>query len=273
MATYVIGDVQGCYTELVKLLDIIKFDTATDRLWFVGDLVNRGHQSLAVLRLVKSFGPQHSVVLGNHDLHLLVTAAGCQQLRSCDTFTDVLTAPDRDELLFWLRHCKFCHFDKKLNFIMTHAGIAPQWDLLTTQNCARELEKILQGDSYLEFFSHMYGDKPDYWNENLTGWDRYRYIVNALTRMRYCYQDGRLELSQKGPIGSQPHELVPWFALPERQCIGANIVFGHWASLVGRIDVSDIFAVDTGCCWGRKLTAMRLEDLQRFACECETELA
>ncbi|MGD9152496.1 MAG: symmetrical bis(5'-nucleosyl)-tetraphosphatase [Gammaproteobacteria bacterium] len=268
MSTYAIGDVQGCYAELMLLLEKIKFSPAKDRLWFVGDLVNRGPKSLEVLRFIKNLGNKCVVVLGNHDLHLLAVVYGSQQYSDEDTFVDVLDADDKDELLLWLRSQKLCHYDEKLNFVMTHAGIPPQWDLATTQQCAQEVEQILQSNKHIEFFEHMYGNQPNYWNNDLLGWDRYRYITNALTRMRYCDNEGRLNLTEKGPIDNAPADLIPWFEMLNPKNKNFNIVFGHWAALMGSATeayvAKNIFAIDTGCCWGRKLTALQLETRQLY---------
>lgn len=268
MATYAIGDVQGCYAELIKLLEKINFNDSQDQLWFAGDLINRGSQSLEVLRLLKKLGNKHIVVLGNHDLHLLAVVYGGQKYNQDDTFVDVLDADDRDELLAWLRQQKLCHYDEKLNFIMTHAGIAPQWSLDKMQQCARELEQVLQTEKCSDFLRNMYGDQPDHWSEDLSGWDRYRYIANALTRMRYCDQQGRLDLHAKGALGSQPPHLIAWYELLKPENKKFNIVFGHWAALMGQPHETDvapnIFGLDTGCCWGRQLTALRLDDRQLF---------
>jgi bis(5'-nucleosyl)-tetraphosphatase (symmetrical) len=264
MATYVIGDVQGCYAELMMLLEKIKFDQSKDQLRFVGDLVSRGPQSLEVLRFIKKLKSKKVIVLGNHDLHLLAVAFGGRKTNPDDLLQDVLDSSDRDELLHWLRKQKLCHYDKKFNFLMAHAGISPQWDLVTAQRCAKEVEEILQGNQYVELFSHMYGDKPDVWSEDLQGWDRCRYIINAFTRIRYCDKNYHLNLSEKGPVGTQPDNLIPWFKTPNRGCADINIVFGHWASLMGQTNEPHVFVVDTGCCWGKSLTALRLEDLALF---------
>ncbi|MGD9108540.1 MAG: symmetrical bis(5'-nucleosyl)-tetraphosphatase [Gammaproteobacteria bacterium] len=276
MSTYAIGDVQGCYAELLLLLEKIQFDPAKDRLWFVGDLVNRGPNSLEVLRFIKNLGDKCIVVLGNHDLHLLAVVFGSQKYHDEDTFVDVLDADDKDELLHWLRSQKLCHYDEKLNFVMTHAGIPPQWDLATMQQCAQEVEQILRSDKHVEFFKHMYGNQPDYWDSDLLGWDRYRYITNALTRMRYCDREGRLDLTEKGPLSSAPVGLIPWFEMLNPKNKNFNIVFGHWAALMGSATeayvAKNIFAIDTGCCWGRKLTALQLETQRLYSVDAINKL-
>jgi bis(5'-nucleosyl)-tetraphosphatase (symmetrical) len=274
MSTYAIGDVQGCYAELIKLLDKINFNSTKDQLWFVGDLVNRGPKSLEVLRFIKDLGDKCIVVLGNHDLHLLAVVQGAQKYMPEDTFVDVLDADDKDELLTWLRQQKLCYFDKKLNFVMTHAGISPQWNLAKMQQCAQELEQVLQSDKCFEFLQHMYGNQPDFWDDNLISWDRYRYIANAFTRMRYCDEKGHLNLVEKGPLRSAPAHLKPWYKLLKPENKDLKIVFGHWAALMGKSHETDvapnIFGIDTGCCWGRQLTALCLEDLQLFQVDAQS---
>lgn len=269
MPTYAIGDVQGCFVELKMLLEKIKFDSQQDQLWFAGDLVNRGPKSLEVLRFIKNLGDKCIIVLGNHDLHLLAVVQGAQKFNDEDTFVDVLDADDKDELLTWLRQQKLCHYDEKLNFVMTHAGISPQWDLAKTQQCARELEQILQSDKCFEFLKNMYGNYPDFWDDDLMSWDRYRYIANAFTRMRYCDKEGHLNLIEKGPLESAPAHLKSWYELLKPENKKFKIVFGHWAALMGKPHETDvapnIFGLDTGCCWGRQLTALRLEDLKLFS--------
>src|SRR5262245_31421333 len=198
MAVYAIGDLQGCYTELRQLLDTIRFDPAKDRLWFVGDLVNRGPESLECLRFVKSLGDRAIVTLGNHDLSLLMIMAGVKQLTGHHTTGDVLRAKDRDELFDWLRHRPLLHHDPDLDYVMIHAGLPPQWDLATAKRCARELEERLRGNNYPQYFHAMYGDMPDLWSEDLRDAERWRFITNCFTRMRYCTREGRLNLKAKG---------------------------------------------------------------------------
>lgn len=264
MSTYAIGDIQGCFPELEALLKKINFNPEWDRLWVAGDLVNRGNQSAEVLRFLRHLGNKHTVVLGNHDLHLLAVADGDQKIRSNDTFQDILDAHDREDLLAWLRLQDLFHYDKELNYCMVHAGLPPQWDLDKTMQCAREVEAILRSKDYPALLSHMYGNKPNVWRDDLKDWDRYRYMTNAFTRMRYCDEQGRLDFSEKGPIGSQPENLTPWFDVANRKSKDLNIVFGHWAALTGETHHANVHALDTGCSWGYQLTAMRLEDGQRF---------
>lgn len=272
MAHYAIGDVQGCYDDLLRLLDAISFSPARDTLWFTGDLVNRGPKSLATLRYVKSLGEHAVTVLGNHDLHLLAVAHGASSVRPRDTFTDVLAAEDRAELLRWLRERPLLQYDAALGYTLIHAGLPPEWDLDTARRCAAEVEQVLRGDRAAEFFTHMYGNQPDHWDDQLQGWPRLRFITNALTRLRYCDRDGRLALAYKGAPGGQPRSQVPWFTLPQRRSKEMKIIFGHWSTL-GRCDTDGVFALDTGCVWGGKLTALRLGDEKWFSVECDGNCA
>lgn len=272
MATYAIGDIQGCYDELMLLLEAIHFNEREDRLWVVGDLVNRGHYSLKVLRFLKQHEDRNIIVLGNHDLHLLAVAKGYQNLRPLDTFQDVLSASDREELIDWLRKIPLFHYDADLNFVMVHAGIYPRWTLQQTKSYATEVEKILCGDQVDEFLKVMYGNEPASWSDSLTGFDRARFIVNVLTRMRYYTQKGDLNLTEKGAPSRVSEGLLPWFSVRRQASLGANIVFGHWAAINGKTNIPSIYATDTGCAWGYKLTALRLEDQQIFQVPCEKPL-
>jgi bis(5'-nucleosyl)-tetraphosphatase (symmetrical) len=256
MAVYAVGDIQGCFDELQGLLAEIRFDPACDRLWLTGDLVNRGPDSLAVLRFVRGLGAAAVTVLGNHDLHLLALAEGLGKLKSSDTLQAILEAPDRDELLAWLRSRPLLHHE--LGYTLVHAGLAPQWDLATARACAAELETVLQGPDYPAFFRHMYGDQPARWDPGLTGWERLRFSVNCFTRLRYCTADGRLEMGFKGEPGSQPPEYLPWFEVPSRHNRDLKIIFGHWSTLGLRRE-DGVLALDTGCLWGGLLTAVRLD--------------
>lgn len=268
MSTYAIGDVQGCFDELQALLTHIQFDITKDSLWFVGDLVNRGPKSLETLRFIKNL-PRAKVVLGNHDLHLLALATG--HTYAHHTLNAILTAPDRDELIDWLRCVPLLHHDAALNFVMVHAGISPQWDLATAKACADEISQLLQSDHWRELINSMYGNEPNLWDVSLTGPARWRFIINAFTRMRFCDVNGRLDFTCDGPIGKQPAGYLPWFSVPNRRTVDAAIVFGHWAALSGEVDVSNIHGIDTGCVWGKTLTALRLEDRQRFSVACRRE--
>lgn len=268
MATYAIGDIQGCYDELRQLLDLIDFSETDDTLWFVGDLVNRGPRSLETLRFVKGLGDSAITVLGNHDLHLLAVAEGIKQIKRQSGLTPIMKAPDRDELLHWLRHRKLMHYDEDLDFSMVHAGVAPQWSREEALQMSAVMELVLQDEGACRLFlSQMYGDKPDLWSDSLQGFERLRFITNAFTRLRYCTKKGRLSMKAKGPLGSQPPKYWPWFMIPGRRTAGDRIVFGHWSTL-GYMAGINTWALDTGCLWGGHLTALRLEDLQPFFLNC-----
>jgi bis(5'-nucleosyl)-tetraphosphatase (symmetrical) len=269
MAVYAIGDVQGCYTELRQLLDTIRFDAAKDKLWLVGDLVNRGPESLECLRFVKSLGDRAVVTLGNHDLSLLMIMTGAKQLTEHHTTGDVLRAKDRNELFDWLRHRPLLHHDPELDYVLIHAGLPPQWDIATATRCARELESCLRGNNYLQYFQSMYGDKPDLWSEDLREAERWRFITNCLTRMRYCTHEGKLDLTAKGKPEKQQGGLYPWFQVPGRRSADARILFGHWSTL-GLVQQNNVTSLDTGCVWGGSLTAMRLDtkNPQFFSIAC-----
>lgn len=259
-ATYAIGDIQGCCDEFEALLAQLHFDRARDRLWLTGDLVNRGPRSLDVLRLVKSLGSAAITVLGNHDLHLLAAAlTPGEQLKPQDTLGEIFEAPDRDELLTWLRSLPLLHHDATLGYTMIHAGLPPQWDLATARSCAAELEQALRDDARcLELFTHMYGDKPKRWSADLRGVERLRFITNCLTRLRFCRDDGTLELKFKGKVESAPAGVFPWFRVPKRRSRDLRIVCGHWSAL-GYHDGDGVLSIDTGCVWGEKLCAVRLD--------------
>jgi bis(5'-nucleosyl)-tetraphosphatase (symmetrical) len=253
MATYAIGDVQGCYDELRTLLERVGFDRARDRLWFVGDLVNRGPKSLEVLRFVRELGDCAIVVLGNHDLHLITQHEGFERKREDDTFDDVLRAPQAKELVDWLRHRPMMHVEG--NWAMVHAGLLPQWTIPFALSLAREVEKALHAPNYRDFLAHMYGSKPGRWDGALVGWHRLRVIVNAMTRMRFCTRDGEMEFRATGK--TPPAGYVAWYET--RTGPEPAIAFGHWSALGLRLSAA-IAALDTGCVWGGSLTALRLED-------------
>jgi len=266
VADYAIGDVQGCYEPLQRLLELIDFNEKEDCLWFVGDLVNRGPESLAVLRFINSLPLTPRITLGNHDLHLLGALFAVKPWKGDDdTLQEIVQAPDGEDLGHWLRKQSILQFSAELNLVMCHSGIAPLWDLPQAMHLARELETVLAGDNYRDFLTHMYGNKPDIWSDELAGMDRYRLITNYFTRMRFCDAQGRLELNYKGTVADAPTNLYPWYAVPNRKGIDADIVFGHWAALMGRCPNPRIHAIDTGCLWGGQLTALRLQDKQRFA--------
>ncbi len=258
MAIYAIGDVQGCFDDLKRLLEKIRFNSDDDYLWFVGDLVNRGPQSLEVLRYVRSLQDHAVTVLGNHDLHLLAVAAGIRQAHCKDTINSILEAPDCDELLKWLRGQPLLHHDTALGYTMIHAGLPPQWGLTMAQSCAHEVEATLRSSTYTDFLEHMYGNEPSCWSESLVGWERLRFIVNCLTRLRYCNPDGSLVLAEKGAPSEQLNEHMPWFNAPHRASVNMRIIFGHWSAL-GQYSQEGIYALDSGCLWGGTLTALRLD--------------
>ena len=260
MSTYAIGDLQGCFDELKQLLSRCGFDERSDRLWFVGDLVNRGPKSLDVLRFVHNLGDRAVVVLGNHDLHLVSQHEGFERARKDDTFGDVLAAPDRHALVHWLRTRPMMHVEG--GWAMVHAGLLPQWSIQKSASLGREVERALAGPEYREFLKNMYGSKPERWDDALTGWDRLRVIVNAMTRMRFCTPDGKMDFHAKGKTPPAGH--VPWFELrAEREAI----VCGHWSAL-GLKRTDKLAALDSGCVWGGKLTALRLEDRALYQVPC-----
>jgi bis(5'-nucleosyl)-tetraphosphatase (symmetrical) len=259
MALYAIGDIQGCDSALGALLKAIGFSADRDRLWFVGDIVNRGPESLQALRRIRALGDAATVVLGNHDLHLLAVAYGASPVRSGDTLEEILAAPDRKALLDWLLHRPLMHEEPARNLALVHAGLPPQWDMSTARSCAREVERSLKADP-ARLFQMMYGDEPSRWDDDLAGAERLRFIVNCFTRLRYVDADGRLALRVKGsPSKSQTQQLIPWFEVPGARWRGPRVVFGHWSTL-GFLNTSTVVSLDTGCVWGGSLTALRLDD-------------
>lgn len=264
MSTYLIGDIHGCYDELKALLSQVDFHPSTDQLWLTGDLVARGPRSLEVLRLVRDLGDAVRLVLGNHDLHLLAVYAGISFNKPKDRITTLLEAPDADELINWLRRQPVLQVDEEKQLVMAHAGITPQWDIATARVCAREVEAILSSDSYPLFLDSMYGDMPNNWLPELSGLARLRFSANALTRMRFCFPNGQLDMISKDEPDSAPPPLRPWFMIPGSVAEHYSIAFGHWASLEGKGTPVGIYALDTGCCWGGDLTMLRWEDKQYF---------
>lgn len=258
MALYAIGDIQGCAPAFDELLRAIRFDPATDRLWLVGDLVNRGPDSLGVLQSVMCLGASAVTVLGNHDLHLLATAAGVRPPAPGDTMEAVLSSPERDSLLDWLRHRPLLHQDGSARRVLVHAGLPPRWTVPTAARAAQEVESLLRGRDWVHVLAEMYGNTPTRWRPDLPRAARVRYTINALTRMRYCDAAGELDFEDTGPPGSQAAGLVPWFDHPRRAASNAHIVFGHWAAL-GVLRRADITATDSGCVWGGALTAVPLD--------------
>jgi bis(5'-nucleosyl)-tetraphosphatase (symmetrical) len=265
MATFAIGDLQGCYQEFRELLDLIRFDREKDRLWLVGDVVNRGPGSLAILRFIMSLKDAVIMVLGNHDLHLLMVSEGCASLHRNDTLQEILEAPDRDELLHWLRWQKLLHLDG--NYVMVHAGLLPSWSINQAAQLAKMVETGLRSPNFHELCSHMYGNQPDHWDDSLEGYPRLRVIINAMTRMRLCTPDGRMDFVHKGPPRDMPAGYLPWFEAPNRASRDATIICGHWSALGLQIR-DNLIALDTGCLWGGSLTAIRLEDRRIFQLSC-----
>jgi len=270
MAIYAIGDIQGCYAELQQLLEQVRFDPAHDRLWLVGDLVNRGPDSLEVLRLVKSLGDSAITVLGNHDLHLLAVAQGAAELHRTDTLDGILNAPDRDELLHWLRSQRLLHAQD--GYVLVHAGLLPQWSVAQAESLAREVEAVLRGDDHAAFLARMYGNAPHNWDDGLSGFKRLRVIVNAFTRMRICTKGGEMEFKFKGEVENIPAGYLPWFDVPKRASAASTVIFGHWSAL-GLMLKDNAIALDTGCLWGGPMTAIRLEDRQLFQVACNNPVA
>jgi bis(5'-nucleosyl)-tetraphosphatase (symmetrical) len=265
MATYAIGDVQGCMRELEALLATLPFDAGRDRLWFVGDLVNRGPASLEVLRFVRDLGDRAITVLGNHDLHLLCLAEGFARRRPDDTLDAVLSAPDRAGLLAWLRARPMIHAEGE--HVLVHAGLLPQWDLPKAIELGREVGGALRGPGYPELLSTLYGSQPDAWDDGLRGPDRMRVIVNAMTRMRFCTESGVMDFSAKGGIDAAPAGHRAWFEVPGRRSAASTVVCGHWSALGLRI-APRLMALDTGCVWGGSLSAVRLDDRRIFQVKC-----
>ncbi|MEJ2609815.1 MAG: symmetrical bis(5'-nucleosyl)-tetraphosphatase [Candidatus Thiodiazotropha sp.] len=257
MAIYAIGDIQGCYDELQRLLELIQFDPTRDTLWLAGDLVNRGPKSLQVLRFVKSLGEHAISVLGNHDLHLLALSQGNLSHHKHGNLIEVLNAPDRDELIDWLRHRPVMYQHPSRGYSLIHAGLPPQWDINTALACAQELETVLRGPGFHDFCQIMYGNQPDKWNNSLRGMDRLRFITNCFTRLRYCTHDGRLAMQDKGPPEQHKNGSIPWYEMPNRKTKNQPILFGHWSTL-GYRKIGNVWSLDSGCLWGGKLTALHL---------------
>lgn len=258
MTLYAIGDIQGCGQAFTELLSAISFKPERDHLWLVGDLVNRGPDSLDVLREVINLGDSATTVLGNHDLHLLATAVGVRKRGEDDTFQAVLAAPDAADLLDWLRSRPLLYHDAKRNWLLVHAGLPPTWSVSDAVERAGETSERLRGPNWASALKKMYGDEPRAWSADHQGADRLRYTINALTRMRYCDEQGDLDFEHTGPPGTQPAHLVPWFEFPGRPSEATHVVFGHWASL-GLLRRTNITALDSGCVWGGSLTALPME--------------
>ncbi len=265
VATYVIGDIQGCYEAFKELLVAIAFNPARDRLWLAGDMVNRGENSIDTLRWCMAHDDSVVAILGNHDLHLLAVAEGFVPLHRNDTLAEILDAPDRALVLDWLRRRPMVH--REGDWLMVHAGLLPEWTPQQAEALARELEDTLRGDGYRGFLKNMYGNEPRKWQATLSGQDRLRLIANAMTRLRYLHPNGDIEFQHKCAPGDAPAGLLPWFDMPERQSRGVTVLFGHWSTL-GLLDRPDVVALDTGCLWGGQLSAIRLEDRRIFQVGC-----
>lgn len=261
MATYAIGDLQGCFSTFQNLLESIGFNPTRDRLWLVGDLINRGPDSLRTLRWIKDHEDCVTTVLGNHDLHAIAVHEGYVPNHRSDTLRDLLEAPDRAELFDWLRRQRMIHAEDDV--VMIHAGLLPQWEPEQALELGAEVEAALQGKKYRDFFAQMYGNLPDKWVPELKGMDRLRLITNALTRLRICTPKGRMELKFTGEVRDIPEKYLPWFEAPGRRSEKSTLVFGHWSAL-GLMVRHNLLALDTGCLWGGQLTAVRLEDRRLF---------
>ncbi|ARU58517.1 diadenosine tetraphosphatase [Oleiphilus messinensis] len=266
MATYAVGDIQGCYDALRNVLDQVGFDPECDTLWCVGDIVNRGPKSLESLRLIKSLGDAAITVLGNHDLHLLAIAYGGHKLKRKDTLEDIFSAPDAEELLTWLKRQPLVYFDPGRNILVAHAGIPHIWSFDAACQYADEVSEVLRGPEAGAYFQAMYGDQPEIWHDSLTGMDRLRVITNYLTRMRFISREGALELNAKNEPENAPEGYVPWYSLPRSD--NGRIVFGHWAALQGSTGSERFMALDTGCVWGGCLTLVNIDTGEKVACEC-----
>lgn len=268
MATYAIGDIQGCYTTLTHLLQEIGFSSTRDRVWLVGDLINRGPDSLSVLRWAKQNEQSLQVVLGNHDLHSLAVAEGFAELHRFDTLQPLLQAEDSAELLAWLRGRDMAYAED--DYLMVHAGVLPQWSAAQTLALAGEVEAMLRSEDYLFFLARMYGNQPDHWQDDLQGLGRLRIITNALTRLRVCSPAGVMDFHFKGELDRIPDGLMPWFDVPGRKSADRTLVFGHWSAL-GLVLRDNLIALDTGCLWGGQLTALRMEDRRVYQVPCAAE--
>lgn len=268
MPTYAIGDIQGCFGTFTRLLQAIDFDPASDRLWLVGDLVNRGPRSLETLRFVRGLGKSASIVLGNHDLALLMAAEGFGKRGKGDTIAEILNAPDRGALLDWLRHQPLCHVEGE--FCMVHAGLLPAWSVAKARGLAAEVEAALTAENWRDFLANMWGSEPAAWDDRLAGWSRLRVIVNAMTRMRFCMADGTMDFHAKGEVVDAPQGYLPWFEQPSEREARYVLVTGHWSALGLKISPK-LLAIDSGCLWGGMLTAVRLDDREIFQEPCLPE--
>lgn len=269
MTTYAVGDIQGCYKPLKCLLKQVEFDPAKDKLLCVGDLVNRGPKSLKTLRFLKSLGDSVQVVLGNHDLHLLACAITGSEPRKSDTFDKILNADDKDELIEWLSNQPLIHSEG--DYVIVHAGIAPMWSYDQALALGKEVQDCLQSKKATKYYKKMYGNTPECWNDDLTGMKRLRVITNYFTRMRYCKADGSLNLSAKmAPSDCYNAEFTPWYFMLDKSWKNKKIIFGHWASLMGECPITNVFALDTGCVWGNKMTMLNLDNETLIQCDCKS---
>jgi bis(5'-nucleosyl)-tetraphosphatase (symmetrical) len=268
MATYAIGDIHGCFDELQLLLKKIAFNATTDIVWFTGDLVNGGDKSVETMQFVKGLGKSAVCVLGNHDLTLLGIAMG---KINPDRVKDpgikrFLHSHNSDEQLNWLQQLPLLHYDARINTLLVHAGLAPQWELSKALSLSKEVETVIHGSQAPDFFANMLGNEPAIWDDNLTGWCRLRCVTNYLTRIRFCSKDGLMDLLEKGPSKNAPPNMMPWYEVPNRQSNNVRIIFGHWAALIGKTNSdNNVIALDTGCVWGNYLSALRLEDNIKFS--------
>ena len=259
MSTYVFGDIQGCFDDLAALLTLIQFDEGKDRLCFLGDLINRGSQNLETIQFMMSL-KQPSIVLGNHDLHFLAVASGCQKKSTKDTFCDLISAPDLQSIIDWMRKKPLILHLDEFDCTLVHAGIPPNWSTSEALRYGTEVEAVLRGNDYTVFLNHMYGNEPAIWSPDLKSWDRLRVITNSLTRLRYCDAKGKMEFEHK--TKRQPKGFSPWFSFERKH---EHILFGHWAAIEGQTGKKNIQALDTGCVWGRELTCLRLDDKKLFS--------
>ncbi|MFK7855530.1 MAG: symmetrical bis(5'-nucleosyl)-tetraphosphatase [Granulosicoccus sp.] len=266
MTTYVIGDLQGCLTPLKHLLDHINFDPVSDKIWFVGDLVNRGSETLETLRYVKDLGDSAISVLGNHDLHLLAVHHNVRKPSAKDTLQTLLRAPDRQELCLWLSQRPLLHTDLELGYTLVHAGIHPHWSLKRAHKLADELHQVLS-EEIEDFLWYMYGNSPARWSKDLSTRKRRRFSINAFTRMRYCHLDGSLDFEYSGPPHSANKSLYPWYALPDRKPLQTRVVFGHWSSHPG-MSPDHVVPTDRGCVWGGALSAFAIETGENKCVSC-----
>lgn len=270
MAVYAVGDLQGCLEPLQCLLEHVNFDPASDKLWLVGDLVNRGPESLETLRFLYSIRDSLVCVLGNHDLHLLAAARNIERLKKHDTLREVLQAPDSADLLEWLRQQKLMHYDEQRDIALVHAGIAPQWTLKKALKYASEVEEALRDDNLIDpFLDGMYGNEPAKWDPDLHGATRLRVITNYFTRMRFCTSEGKLDLKSKEGVGTALPGYAPWFSHKDRKTKGLKIIFGHWAALEGKCSEPGLYALDTGCVWGGAMTLLNVDTGQLHRCDCD----